>query len=96
MGWRLAREHWGRGFAPEAAAAALDDVFARGVVPDVVSTTPVGNTKSRRVMTKLGMTRDPAEDFEHPNIVSDSPLRRFVLYRLTGSAWLAARGTGPA
>lgn len=87
VGWRLARAHWGQGFAPEAASAALDDVFARGVVTDVVSTTVVGNANSRRVMTKLGLTHDPAEDFDHPNLPADSPIRRHVLYRLSAADW---------
>lgn len=87
VGWRLARAHWGHGYAPEAAAAALDDVFGRRVVPDVVSTTTVGNAPSRRVMAKLGMTRDPAEDYDHPNVPRDVPVRRHVLYRLTAQEW---------
>ncbi|MHA3703168.1 GNAT family N-acetyltransferase [Jatrophihabitans sp. YIM 134969] len=87
VGWRLAREHWGVGFAPEAAAAALDDVVARGVADEVVSLTAVGNVNSRRVMTKLGMTHDPADDFDHPNVPADSPLRRHVLYRLRAQDW---------
>lgn len=87
VGWRLARAHWGRGFAPEAAAAALDDLFAREVVEGVVSTTVVGNVNSRRVMTKLGMTHDPADDFEHPHIEVGSPVRPHVLHRLTATDW---------
>ena len=91
VGWRLVREHWGLGFAPEAAAASLDDVFGRGVVDEVVSTTTVRNVNSRRVMTKLGMTHDPADDFDHPNVDVDSPVRPHVLYRLRAADWRAGR-----
>ena len=81
IGWRLARAHWGRGYAPEAAGLALAFGFERLGLREVVSFTAAGNTKSRRVMEKLGMTRDPADDFEHPNLPPGHPLRRHVLYR---------------
>lgn len=81
IGWRLARSAWGRGYAPEAAAVVLDHAFGPLGLDEVVSFTAVGNTKSRRVMEKLGMTRDPADDFDHPNVPEGHPLRRHVLYR---------------
>ena len=81
IGWRIAREHWGRGYVPEAARAALADGFARLGLDEIVSFTAAGNAKSRRVMEKLGMTHDPADDFDHPSF-PDWPLRRHVLYRL--------------
>lgn len=81
VGWRLAREHWGCGYATEAARAAVDFGFRELELDEIVSfTTPV-NTRSRRVMKRLGMRRDPAEDFDHPRVPS-GPLRRHVLYRL--------------
>jgi ribosomal-protein-alanine N-acetyltransferase len=81
VGWRLAKAHWGNGYAPEGARAALDFAFDDLGLDEVVSMTTVANDKSRRVMEKIGMTRDPADDFEHPN-VKDPRLRPHVLYRI--------------
>lgn len=86
IGWRLARSAWGHGYATEAANAALATAFGPARLDEVVSFTTTGNSRSRRVMQRLGMARDPAEDFDHPRI-SDGPLRRHVLYRLKGADW---------
>lgn len=83
VGWRLARAHWGHGYASEAALAALRDGFERLGLEEIVSFTAVGNTRSRRVMEKLGMHHDPAEDFDHPALPTGHPLERHVLYRIT-------------
>ena len=85
--WRLARPYWGRGYAYEAARAAIDDGFGRLGLNEIVAFTVPANLASRRVMEKLGMTRDPAEDFdfEHPRLPPGHPLRRHVLYRLRRS-----------
>jgi RimJ/RimL family protein N-acetyltransferase len=82
--WRLARPYWGRGYAIEAARATIEDGFFRLDLDEIVAITVVGNQRSRRVMERLGMTRDPAEDFDfaHPRLSTDHPLRRHVLYRL--------------
>lgn len=82
VGWRLARSAWGRGYAPEGARATLAFAFDELGLDEVVSFTSVGNTKSRRVMEKIGMAHDPAEDFDHPNVPESSPIRRHVLYRI--------------
>lgn len=82
IGWRMARAHWGRGYATEAARAALDDGFARLGLAEVVSFTAVGNVRSRQVMERLGMTRDAADDFDHPKLPEGHPLRPHVLYRI--------------
>lgn len=82
IGWRLARPAWGYGYAPEAGRAVLSYAFAELGLDEVVSFTSVGNANSRRVMEKLGLTHDPADDFDHPNLPADSPLRRHVLYRI--------------
>jgi RimJ/RimL family protein N-acetyltransferase len=82
IGWRLAFEHWGRGYATEAAGLALGYGFGTLVLTDVVSFTSVSNRRSRAVMERLGMQRDPAEDFDHPALPEGHPLRRHVLYRL--------------
>jgi RimJ/RimL family protein N-acetyltransferase len=81
VGWRLGREHWGHGYATEAARAAVAFGFGELGLSEIVSFTTEGNTRSRRVMERLGMTHDPAEDFDHPAL-PDWPLRRHVLYRL--------------
>ncbi|HTZ36840.1 MAG TPA: GNAT family N-acetyltransferase [Stellaceae bacterium] len=82
--WRLARPYWGKGYALEAARAAVEDGLGRLGLDEIVAITVVGNARSRRVMERLGMTRDPAEDFdfEHPRLPAGHPLRRHVLYRL--------------
>ena len=82
VGWRLAQVGWGQGFATEAARATLQDGFERFAFDEIVSMTSVGNTRSQRVMQKLGMTRDPADDFDHPNVPDGHPIQRHVLYRL--------------
>ena len=93
IGWRLAAAHWGRGYATEAAAAALAYGFARRGLEEIVSFTATTNLRSQRVMTRLGMTRSPADDFEHPSLPAGHPLRPHVLYRLPRAAW-SASGAG--
>ena len=82
VGWRLARESWGHGYAPEAARAVVDFAFTELGLDEIVSITTVGNVKSRRVMAKIGMTHDPADDFEYPLLDEGHPLRPSVVYRL--------------
>jgi RimJ/RimL family protein N-acetyltransferase len=88
IGWRLAYEYWGHGYATEAAAAALRYGFGALALAEVVSFTSVGNQRSRRVMERIGMHRRPSEDFDHPNLPEGHPLRRHVLYRLPKSTWV--------
>ena len=87
VGWRLAREHWGRGYATEGARATLDFGFDTLALDEIVSFTTRSNTRSRRVMQRLGMRHDPADDFDHPNVPSGDPLRPHVLYRLDRAQW---------
>jgi RimJ/RimL family protein N-acetyltransferase len=82
VGWRLARSHWGCGYATEAARLAVADGFERLGLSEIVSFTAAINERSRRVMERLGMSHDPGEDFDHPNVQVGHPLRRHVLYRL--------------
>ena len=82
VGWRLAREHWGRGYATEAARAAVTYGFGEVGLDEIVSFTSVVNLPSRRVMQRLGMTHDPADDFDHPELPEGHPLRPHVLYRI--------------
>jgi RimJ/RimL family protein N-acetyltransferase len=83
IGWRLAAEHWNQGYATEAARAVVAFGFEALGFTDIVSFTAVTNIRSQRVMQKLGMSRDPAEDFDHPNLPSGHRLERHVLYRLS-------------
>ena len=66
VGWRLAAKHWGQGFATEGAHAALAFGFNQLRLPEIVAFTDPANQRSQRVMGKLGMTRDPSRDFDHP------------------------------
>ncbi len=87
VGWRLARAYWGQGLAPEAAAAALAFGFDVVGLEQIVANTSPANLNSQRVMAKLGMVRDPADDFDHPLVPPGDPLRRQVLYRISVAAW---------
>jgi len=82
LGWRLAAEHWGQGFATEGARAAVRFAFEALALAQIVSYTAVENLRSRRVMEKLGMTHNPHEDFAHPLLPAEHRLSRHVLYRL--------------
>jgi RimJ/RimL family protein N-acetyltransferase len=81
IGWRLAVRHWGRGYATEAAHAVLDDGFCRLGLGEIVAFTLPANQRSRQVMERLGMRRDPADDFDHPRVPEGHEMRRHVLYR---------------
>jgi RimJ/RimL family protein N-acetyltransferase len=80
IAWRLDRAHWGRGYATEAARAALAYGFGELGLDQIVAITVPINWRSRRVMERIGMTRAPEEDFDHPHL-PDGPLKRHVLYR---------------
>lgn len=83
VGWRLDREYWGQGYATEAARAALKFGFETLKLDEIVAMTVPANHRSRNVMEKLGMTRDPADDFDHPLLPADHRLSRHVLYRIS-------------
>jgi RimJ/RimL family protein N-acetyltransferase len=82
VGWRLAHEFWGRGYATEGARLALAFGFERAALNEIVSMTVRANARSWRVMENLGMRRDPVDDFDHPRLPEGHRLRRHVLYRL--------------
>ena len=82
IGWRLAAAYWGRGLATEGARAVVRHAFESLKLDALVAYTVPANLRSRRVMEKIGMTRDPCDDFDHPNLPAGHPLRRHVLYRL--------------
>jgi ribosomal-protein-alanine N-acetyltransferase len=81
IAWRLARPYWGHGYATEAATATLDYGFDKLGLSEIVALTVPANQRSRRVMERLGMTRAPEDDFDHPR-APEGPLKRCVLYRL--------------
>jgi RimJ/RimL family protein N-acetyltransferase len=88
IGWRLAAEHWGKGYATEAALASARHAFAAAGIEELVSFTVPANVRSQAVMQRIGMTHDPAGDFDHPRLPPGHRLRRHVLFRLR-----ANRGT---
>ncbi len=90
VAWRLAFESWGKGYATEAARAALQDGFERIGLDSIASFTVPANERSQRVMGKLRMRR--GEDFDHPEVAPGHRLRRHVLYRLSRAEF--ERGEG--
>jgi RimJ/RimL family protein N-acetyltransferase len=86
VGYRLAKEYWGKGYATEGAKAALDVAFTRLALNEVVSFTALLNLPSRAVMERIGMT-NANEDFDHPALSEGSELRRHCLYRISREAW---------
>lgn len=75
------RESWGSGYATEGALAVKDYAFAELGLTEIVSFTSEVNLRSRRVMEKIGLHRNPTDDFDHPSISEGNLLRRNVLYR---------------
>lgn len=92
IGWRLAFEHWGKGYATEGAKAALQYGFERLHLQDIVSFTTTGNMRSRAVMERIGMHHESNNDFDHPKLPVGHPLRRHVLYRITADGWKTLSG----
>ncbi len=84
IGWRLARSAWGQGYATEAALTVLAYGFDALSLPEVLAVTTATNLRSQAVMRRIGMTRDPADDFDDPT-APEGPLRPNVLYRITRS-----------
>lgn len=87
VGWRLAPDFWGRGIATEAATAAISFGFDEIGLRSIVAFTAARNLPSRRVMARLGMLRDPAEDFRHPVLPPNHQLAPHVLYRTDPALW---------
>ena len=86
IGWRLALQFWGKGYATEAAAASLHVAFEQLKLDDVCAFTPVDNAKSRAVMERLHM-QNTQRNFDHPAIPKGHRLREHVLYRLSRKQW---------
>ena len=88
IGWRLAREHWGLGFASEAAWTALGSGFEHLALDQIVSFTAQSNLPSQKVMQAIGMHHKPTDDFQHPSLPEGDPLKPHVLYRITRQQWI--------
>lgn len=84
IAWRLDPGYWGKGYATEAAYATLVDGFSRVGLPEIIAYAVPHNYASRRIMDKIGMTYNPAEDFNHPDVPKDHTMSRMVLYRARG------------
>jgi RimJ/RimL family protein N-acetyltransferase len=82
VAWRLVTTYWGRGYALEAARASIEDGFFRLGFDEIIAITTPANERSWRLMERLGMSRDPREDFDHPRVPDGHALKRHVLYRL--------------
>jgi RimJ/RimL family protein N-acetyltransferase len=86
IGWRLAGDYWGRGYVTEGARAVLRFGFQTLALDEIVSFTVPGNVRSRHVMERIGMVHDSTDDFDHPAMPDEHPLRRHVLYRIANPA----------
>lgn len=81
IGWRLAHRFWNLGYATEGATAVVSWAFDNCEINEIVSFSSILNLSSRRVMEKIGLHRNVADDFLHPNLTPGDPLRPCVLYR---------------
>lgn len=88
IGWRIAYDYWNQGYATEGAKACLKYGFETLKLNEIVSFTAVQNSRSRRVMEKIGMHFNPKDDFDHPRLSEGHPLRRHVLYRISKNEWM--------
>jgi RimJ/RimL family protein N-acetyltransferase len=94
IGWRLDHDHWGKGYAREAALASLNWGFAHLSIDIIWSITVPANLRSWGLMERIGMTRHFDLDFDHPTVPDDSPLKRHVTYGITRDEWGVRRGGG--
>lgn len=95
IGWRLRSQHWGRGYATEAARAVLGHAFTTLGLDEVISFTAVTNTRSRAVMERIGLEYQPDADFEHPGVPEGNPLRPHVLFSMSADVWTERYGDAP-
>jgi len=86
IGWRLGSDHWGQGYAREAAQASLDWAWANIDAREIVAITVQANSASWGLMERIGMKRDVGGEFDHPLVAEGSPLRRHILYRIARPA----------
>lgn len=92
VGWRLASDYWGHGYATEGAWACLKYGFEMLNLKEIVSFTTVQNMRSRKVMERLGLHRDPKDDFDHPKLPEGHKLKKHVLYRISRNEWQNSHG----
>ena len=90
VGWRLAREFWGNGYATEAATACLEFAFGQLGFDEIVSFTTQANWRSIAVMRRIGLA-DRGQDFEHPILPRGHRLRPHVLYGTTADEWVGSQ-----
>lgn len=90
IGWRLAFDFWGKGYATEGAKACLKYGFKTLKLKEIVSFTAVQNKRSRAVMERIGMHRTAKDDFDNPKLPEGHLLRRHVLYRIAASEFIPA------
>jgi 3-dehydroquinate dehydratase/shikimate dehydrogenase len=88
VGWRLAFDYWGKGYATEGALASLNYGFKTLHLNEIISFTSVLNTRSQRIMKKIGMHHDLADDFDNPKLPNGHPLQKHTLYRITRDKWV--------
>ena len=82
IGWRLAREYWGHGYATEAAASWLDYAFHEAGLPRVIAVTDTPNVRSIAVMRRLGMSFDHEAVLEDEGVPFDA-----TIYSLKAEEW---------
>jgi len=87
VAWRLAYDYWGKGYATEGAKASLEYGFKILRLKEIIAFTSTPNIRSQNVMKKIGMHHDPKDDFDHPKLSLEHPLRRHVLYRITSEEY---------
>jgi RimJ/RimL family protein N-acetyltransferase len=95
IGWRLAREAWGNGYATEAAIAARDFAFNQLKLDQLIALSVVPNAPSHRVMDRIGMTPWIGMEFDHPRVPTDWPLKRHITHRMTRNEWLNVTNSAP-
>jgi RimJ/RimL family protein N-acetyltransferase len=95
IGWRLAPDVWGQGLATEGGKEVVRQAFTRLGLDELVSFTACINARARHLIEKMGMSRNPIEDFEHPKVAEGHVLRQHVLYRLRRSDWMSAVARNP-
>ena len=90
IGWRIAAQYWGLGYAPEVAYRALTFAFETLSVPEIYAFTALQNAPSQWVMSKIGMV-NTKQDFNHPKLSAGHVLARHCLYKITQQQWLEKR-----
>lgn len=87
IAWRLGKDFWGKGFATEAAKKSLEIGFTTFNLNEILAFTVLANLRSIGIMKKLGMKTNPLENFDHPKLPENSPLKKHVLYRINKLEW---------